>query len=141
MTTSILRITATFAAVLVTTAAVCNKDSSASAAPAANVAIATPSAQARPGLPSDFPLAPGLSTCTPTVIGPEMRCEWHNVDQHAIYTFYHDALPKAGYTLLPGGGEITTPHYMGLLGFKKGDVKGAMSIHGGDLTLQVVTGY
>ena len=83
-----------------------------------------------------IPLAPGLSVCKPIVSGGEIICEWHGVDGHAIYTFYHDALPRAGYTLLPGAQEVTTPHYIGAMGFTKGSAKGAVSIAGGDLTIQ-----
>ena len=107
MMISIFRLIGALGAVMVTTAAVpmCNSDSSASASTqsAANTTSAAPSAPtvattAGPGLPADFPLAPGLSACKPTVVRGEMIfCEWHGVDGHAIYTFYQEALPKAGY--------------------------------------------
>ena len=139
MTTSILRTIAILGAVLVTTAAMCNKDSGTSA-PVSDASAAAPAASAGPGLPADFPLAPGLSACKPIVTGPEVICEWHGVDQHAMYTLYHDALPKAGYTLLPGASEATTPFYLGAIGFKKGRVQGAVTVHGGDLTIQVISG-
>jgi hypothetical protein len=139
MTISILRALATVGAVLVTTAAMCNKDSGASAAPAGDASVAASVTSAGPGLPSDFPLAPGLSACAPIVTGPEVICDWHNVDGHAIYTFYHEALPKAGYTL-NAGQETLTPHYRGLLYFTKGKVKGAATILSTDLTIQTFTG-
>lgn len=105
-----------------------------------NLAIAT--TLAGPGLPSDFPLAPGLSACKPTVVGPEVICDWKSVDGHAVYTFYHEALPKAGYTLLPGAleGDVAKPSYRGVMGFKKGAVQGAVSIVGTGVTIQVITG-
>jgi hypothetical protein len=95
---------------------------------------------AGPGLPADFPLAPGLSACQPIVISTEIICEWHGVDGHAIYAFYHEALPKAGYTLLPGASEAPQPSYRGAMGFKKGPSQGAVSITGDDLTIQIITG-
>jgi hypothetical protein len=141
MMISIIRLIGALGAVMVTTAAVpmCSKDSSGSASTqsAANVTVATNSAAtAGPGLPADFPLAPGLSACKAIVVGGEIICEWHGVDGHAIYTFYHEALPKAGYTLLNGAMEVTTPHYQSAMGFTKGSAKGAVSITGGDLTIQ-----
>ncbi|MGH7632260.1 MAG: hypothetical protein ACRENC_00925, partial [Gemmatimonadaceae bacterium] len=77
----------------------CAKDDSAPATPPASSAAAP--ATTGPGLPSDFPLMKGLAACKPLVTGPEVTCEWHGVNGHAVYTFYHAALPKAGYTLLP----------------------------------------
>jgi hypothetical protein len=77
-----------------------------------------------------------LSPCEPLDAGKEIICVWHGVNGHAIYTFYHDALPKAGYTILPGAQEVTTAQYMGAIGFTKGGAKGAVSIAGGDLTIQ-----
>ena len=62
-----------------------------------------------PGLPGDFPLAPGLQPCVPQVVGPEVICDWHHIDGHAVYTFYSTALAKAGYTIVPGAGEATSP--------------------------------
>jgi hypothetical protein len=142
MTISALRIVGALGAFIVLTAAMCNKDAGAAAAPRSASAPAFAAATASgPGLPSDFPLAPGLSPCTPIVTGPEVICDWHNVDGHAIFTFYHEALPKAGYTLRDGAGEVFTPHYLGLIAFTKGDVKGAITIPNTDLTIQVVTGY
>lgn len=120
----------------------CGKDGDASAS-TQNVASASaaPAAasSAASGLPADFPLAPGLSPCRPIVTGPETICDWHHVDGHAIYTFYHEALPKAGYTLREGAGEVSTPHYLGIIGFEKGKLKGAVTIPNTDLTIQVVT--
>lgn len=96
---------------------------------------------AGPGLPADFPLTPKLSACKPLVMGPEVICDWHAVaDPHAVYVFYHAALPKAGYTLIPGGPELTTPREFGSIGFKKGNVQGAVSVVGTDVTIQVITG-
>ncbi len=120
MTISLSRVIALLGAVMVTTAS-------------------ATTATGGPGLPSDFPLAPGLSACHPTVQGPEVICEWSGVDGHAVYTFYHDALPKAGYTLLPGAGEQTTPSEMGALGFKKGSVSGALTVRRTTVTIQVIT--
>jgi len=143
MTISIIQAIGAVSLVMVTTAAVpmCSNDSSASASTqsAANATVATISAtSAGPGLPADFPLAPGLSPCNPVVASGEIICEWHGVDGHAIYTFYHEALPKAGYTLLPGAleGDVSKPSYRGAMGFKKGSAQGAVSIVGGDLTIQ-----
>jgi hypothetical protein len=96
-------------------------------------------ATAGPGLPAGFPQAPGLTACKPIVTGPETICEWHHVDGPKMYKFYHDSLPKAGYTLLPGANEVTTPHYLGAMGFKKGKTQGAVTIAGTDLTIQVIT--
>ncbi|MDQ2931496.1 MAG: hypothetical protein M3Y05_11880 [Gemmatimonadota bacterium] len=60
---------------------------------------------------------------------------------HAMYTFYHDALPKAGYALLPGSDEANTPsNYMGAMGFKKGSIQGSVVIRGGDMTIQLISG-
>ena len=109
-------------------------------AAAPRAAAATSAATSGPGLPADFPLAPGLGPCTPTVTGPEVICEWHDVDGHAVYTFYHEALPKAGYTLLPGAGETSTPGYFGAMGFTKGSSKGAVTVAGGTLTIQILAG-
>jgi hypothetical protein len=95
-------------------------------------------ATAGPGLPADFPVAPKLSACKPTVIAQEVICDWHNVDGHAVFTFYMQALPKAGYTILPGAAEIPSQNEQAVIGFKKGDVKGAISITGADVTIQVL---
>jgi hypothetical protein len=94
------------------------------------------------GLPSDFPIPPGLSPCKPVIVSKEVICEWHNVDQHATYAFYLAALPKAGYTLLPGAQEAKTPtFYMAAIGFTKGSSQGAVTINGGkDLIVQVLLG-
>lgn len=101
-------------------------------------AIAVASTTAGPGLPADFPLAPGLSACKPLVASTEVICTWHGVDAHAIYQFYLTALPKAGYTILPGALKDSPPDYHGplALGFKKGSAQGAVTIAGGDLTIQ-----
>lgn len=147
MKISILQAIAAVSLVMVTTAAVpmCSKDSGASASTssAANANSAATSAPTLaaidgPGLPADFPLAPGLSACKAIVSGGEIICEWHGVDGHAIYTFYHEALPKAGYTLLPGAleGDVAKPSYRGAMGFKKGSAQGAVSIVGGTVTIQ-----
>ena len=89
-----------------------------------------------PGLPADFPLAPHLAACKPMVLGPEVICQWHDTDGHAVFTFYMRALPKAGYTILDGAQETTSPNELGAIGFTKGDVKGAVSITGTDVTIQ-----
>lgn len=117
----------------------CSKDTS--GATSTNDAVsansAPPSASATgPGLPADFPIAPGLSPCKPVDASAEIICEWHNVDQHAMFTFYRDALPKAGYTVLPGAQETPAPHSLAAIGFKKGSAKGAVTIAGGTLTIQ-----
>jgi hypothetical protein len=93
---------------------------------------------AGPGLPADFPLAPNLGACTPIVIGPEVICDYHNADGHAVFTFYMQALPKAGYTILPGAQEITSPNEQGAIGFKKNGVQGAVSVTGTDVSIQVL---
>lgn len=138
MTFSFPRLLALLGVMAVTTAAVptCGTDN-ASPAGAAPAAAAVPTAG--PGLPADFPLAPGLSACHPIVTGPEVICDWKGVDGHAVYMFYHDALPKAGYTLLPGAGEQTSPSEMGAIGFKKGSVSGAITVRGTSVTIQVLT--
>jgi hypothetical protein len=146
-TVSIIQAIGAIGLALVTTAAVpeCSKDNSASAstqsaASATSAATFAPTlaATSGPGLPSDFPLAPGLSACKPQVVSGEAICEWHGMDGHAVYTFYHEALPKAGYTLLPGAleGDVSKPSYRGAMGFKKGSAQGAVSIVGGDVTIQ-----
>jgi hypothetical protein len=94
---------------------------------------------AGPGLPADFPIAPGLTACKPIVMGPQVICEWHHVDGPKVYKFYHDSLPKGDYTLLPGANEMTTPNYLGAMGFKKGKSQGGVTIVGSDLTIQVIT--
>jgi hypothetical protein len=93
---------------------------------------------AGPGLPADFPLAPNLPACHPVVISSEVICDWHNQDGHAVFTFYMQALPKAGYTILPGAQEITSPREQGAIGFKKGGVQGAVSVTGTDVSIQVL---
>ncbi len=88
------------------------------------------------GFPSDFPSAPGLSACEPLVEGRYTFCIWHGVDGHAVYTFYRQALLKAGYTILPGGGEESKPSYIAVLLFSKGTFKGALRVIDTDLTIQ-----
>ncbi len=147
MTISIIQFTGAVGLILVTTAALpkSSKDNSAAAptysAPnAASVApsTSTVAVSSGPGLPADFPLPPGLSPCKPLDASGEIICEWHNVDGHAIYKFYLEALPKAGYTILPGAPKMPPPDYHGPLGlgFKKGTAQGAVTIAGGDLTIQ-----
>lgn len=143
MKISIFRLVGALGAVMVTTAAVpmCNKDGSESASSqsAAPATAATNSATiSGPGLPADFPLDPHLSACKPMMSGPEVICDWHKVDGHEVYTFYHEALPKAGYTLLPGAleADVSKPSYRGVMAFKKGSAQGAVSISGGELSIQ-----
>jgi hypothetical protein len=141
MRISILQAAGALGVVMATTAALptCNKDGgeqpASQSAPAA--AAATP-ASAAPGLPADFPIAPGLSPCNPRDAGGEIICEWHNVDGHAIYKFYLEALPKAGYTVLPGMKQVPPPDYKGPLGlgFRKGSAQGGLTIASGTLTIQ-----
>ena len=102
-------------------------------------ALTIATATAGPALPTGFPMAPGLTACKPIGRGPETICEWHHIDGPKMYKFYHDALPKAGYTLLPGANEVTKPNYLGAMGFKKGKTHGAVTIQGTDLTIQVIT--
>jgi hypothetical protein len=141
MPISIIPVIGALGLAMVTTAAapVCSKDDGAPAASQSVASTAAPSTPG-PGLPADFPLAPGLSACKPIVEGPEVICEWHGIDGHAMYTFYHEALPKAGYTLLPGAAEVTKPGYVGAMGFTKGTSKGAVTVQGDDLTIQIITG-
>ena len=93
-----------------------------------------------PGLPADFPLAPSLPACKPIVSGPEVICDFEKVDGHAVFTFYMQALPKAGYTILDGSAEQSTPKELGAIGFKKGDVQGAITITGSNVSIQVLYG-
>jgi hypothetical protein len=147
MTISIIKAIGAAGLVLVTSAALpeCNNDSrsSTSAHSTAIVTSAAPSARpvaliAGPELPADFPLPPGLSSCKPIDAGGEIICEWQNVDVRAIYNFYLEALPKAGYTLLGGFQKAPPPDYHGplSLGFKKGSAQGAVTVVGGKLTIQ-----
>ena len=94
------------------------------------------------GLPADFPIPPSLGPCKPVVVSGETICEWHNVDQHALYMFFLVALPKAGYTLLPGALEVDTQTFhMAAIGFSKGNAKGALTINGArDLVIQFLPG-
>lgn len=91
-----------------------------------------------PGLPADFPLAPGLKACNPISADKEVLCVWHKVDTHAAYLSYATALPKAGYPILKGAGEVRSPREMGGMGFSKGTLQGAVSVAGSDLTIQVI---
>jgi hypothetical protein len=125
---------------MVTTTAVPTCSTPDRATPESRAATSPATSTVGPGLPADFPLAPGLSACKPIVTGPEIICDWHGVDGHAVYTFYHEALPTAGYALIPGSSEVLTPHYLGVMGFKKGDSQGAVSITNGDLSIQIITG-
>jgi hypothetical protein len=102
-------------------------------------AVSVASRPVGPGVPADFPTAPGLSKCNPTVSGPLVMCKWKGVDGHAVYTYYQKALPKAGYTLRDGK-ETTTPSYDAALSFIKGDVKGALSITGSDAEVDFFVG-
>ena len=136
MPTSILHIIGGLGVATSMTAAIpkCGTNDTLPAASQNAISTAAP-ATAGPGLPADFPIPPGLSPCKPVMAGGEVICDWHGVvDGHAIYKFYLEALPKAGYTLLPGAQEVTTPHYMGAMGFKKGGGQGAVTIAGGDLS-------
>lgn len=111
-------------------------------APASPQSVATGSSAATrtlvkgSGFPADFPSAPGLSACEPLVEGRYTFCIWHGVDGHAVYTFYRQALLKAGYTILPGGGEESKPSYIAALLFSKGTFKGALRVIDTDLTIQ-----
>ena len=141
MTISIMHAAAAVSFALVTAAARPTSIRDTSASPSTQMVVKVPSAPTvaapdGPGLPADFPLAPGLSACRPVMAGGEIICEWHGVNGHAIYAFYFAALPRAGYTLLPGAQEVTTPHYQAAMGFKKGSAQGAVTIAGGDLTIQ-----
>ncbi|MEP6494822.1 MAG: hypothetical protein ABJF01_19200 [bacterium] len=146
MTIFTLRLIGALGAVMMTTAAVpmCSKDLNAAASTKSDanatsdaISAQTVAAPAGPGLPADFPLVPGLSPCKPLVSGGEVICDWKGVDGHAVYTFYHEALPKAGYTLLGAlEGDVSKPSYRGVMGFKKGSAQGAVSIAGSNLTIQ-----
>jgi hypothetical protein len=88
-----------------------------------------------PGFPADFPLAPGLSPCKAVVDHSYTICIWHGVDGHAVYTFYRQSLLKAGYTIVPGGGEDSKVMYLGVFYFTKGTFKGVLRVIGTDLTI------
>lgn len=137
MALSIIQIIGALGVVIVTTAAVstCGNDSGASPASQRASAAAT----GGPGLPADFPLAPGLSACHPIVITHEVICEWHGVDTPAVYDFYHDALPRAGYTLSGDKMDRSAPHQPGQLPFKKGNVSGAVLVIDSDLKIEAIT--
>jgi hypothetical protein len=104
------------------------------------VLVFSQSTAAGTGLPADFPVPPGLSPCKPLVVGGEVICTWHSVDQHAMYAFFLAALPKAGYSLLPGAQEAReATYYMAAIGFTKGKIQGALTINSAkDLTVQVL---
>jgi hypothetical protein len=146
MTISIIHAIGAASLIVVTSAAapMCNGDSSgsASAPSAAGSTTASSAASSGSGLPADIPVDPALSACRPVIAGPVVSCEWHDVDGHQAYTFYHEALPKAGYVVDPGSleGNIGTPSYRGEILFKKGSVKGAVTISGGYVSLHVITG-
>jgi hypothetical protein len=151
MTLSIIQAIGAVGLVMVSTAAVpmCSKDNggSASTQSAGGASVATTSATmatttAGPGLPADFPLDPALSPCKPVIAGPEVSCDWHGVDGHQVYAFYIEALPKAGYGLIPGSieGNVGKPSYRGAIRFKKGSVLGAVNISGGYVSIQLFTG-
>lgn len=92
-----------------------------------------------PNLPAGFPLAPGLTPCKPSPAGGKSTlCEWHNVNAHAVYLFYMTALPKAGYTILKGSYEVTSPHETGEIGFTKGTLEGGLSVINTDIRIQVI---
>ena len=147
MTISVARIIGALGVVTVTAGAAptqCGDNSSSSAS--ARASVSTPvleaAATAGPGLPADFPLAPGLSACHPIVIKHEVICDWHGVDTRAVYAFYHDALPKAGYTLDGGANDrmdLSAPNKPGQLSFKKGKVTGAVLVIDSDLKIEVIT--
>jgi hypothetical protein len=147
MTISVARIIgtlgmATIAAGAASTHCGDNSTSSASAGASAPTPLSEATATAGLGLPADFPLAPGLSACVPIVINHEVICDWHGVDTRAVYDFYHDALPKAGYTLVGGARDMmdfSAPHKPGQLSFKKGKVTGAVLVIDNDLKIEVIT--
>jgi hypothetical protein len=142
MTNSLLRIAGAVGAVIVMTAAMCNKDGGDAAKPPADVSVASAVTSSGSGLPADFPLDPALSPCKPVIAGPEVICDWHGVDGHQVYAFYIEALPKAGYGLIPGSieGNVGKPSYRGAIRFKKGSVLGAVNISGGYVSIQLFTG-
>lgn len=146
MTIAVSRIIGALGVVTVTTAAVpnyCSDNGASSASRSASATAPAPvsagAATAGPGLPADFPLAPGLSACVPLVVNHEVICDWHGVDTPAIYDFYHDALPKAGYALVGGTMDRSAPHAPGQLSFKKGNVTGAVLVVDSDLKIEVIT--
>lgn len=147
MTLSVARVIGALCVVTVTTAAVpnsCNDKGGSSAARSATdpAPISAAAAPARPGLPADFPLAPGLSACHPIVIKHEVICDWQGVDTRAVYDFYHDALPKAGYALDGGARDrmdLSAPNHPGQLSFKKGNVTGAVLVIDSDVKIEVIT--
>lgn len=144
MTISVRRFIGALGVVTVTTGAVpnyCsdNGASSASRSSSAPAPVSAAAATAGPGLPADFPLAPGLSACLPLMVNHEVICDWHGVDTRAVYDFYHDALPKAGYILDGGKMDRSAPHEPGQLSFKKGNVTGAVLVIDSDLKIEVIT--
>ena len=139
MPTSILHIIGGLSVAMATTATIPNCSTNDSPPAASQNAISTAApATSGPGLPADFPLPPGLSPCKPLVASGEIICEWRGVDENATYKFYLEALPKAGYTLLPGTLKVLPPDYHGYLalGFKKGSAQGAVTLVSGKLSIQ-----
>lgn len=142
MTLSFSRILGALGVVTVATTAVpnsCSDNSASSASRSASAPAPASAARGGPGLPRDFPLAPGVSACAPLVINHEVICDWHGVDTRAVYDFYQDALPKAGYTLSGNNMFHSAPHASGQLSFKKGDVTGAILVLDSDLKIEVIT--
>jgi hypothetical protein len=125
--------------VMATTAAIPKHNTNDNPLAASQNAISTAApAGSGPGLPADFPIPPGLKPCKPLVASGEIICDWHGVgDGRPIYNFYLKALPKAGYTLLRVKEELPADYKGPLaLGFKKGSAQGAVTIAGGDLSIQ-----
>lgn len=143
MTISASRIIGALGVITVTTAAVptCSDNGASSAAQSASAPapVSAAAATAGSGLPADFPMAPGLSACRPIVVNHEIICDWHGVDTPAIYDFYHDALPKAGYALVGGKMDRSAPHEPGQISFKKGNVTGAVLVIDSDLKIEVIS--
>lgn len=143
MTISASRIIGALGVITVTTAAVptCSDTGASSAAQNASAPapVSAAVATAGSGLPADFPLAPGLSACRPIVVNHESICDWHGVDTPAVYDFYHDALPKAGYALVGGTMDRSAPHKPGQISFKKGNVTGAVLVVDSDLKIEVIS--
>lgn len=101
-----------------------------------SASVATRAVATGSGFPADFPSAPGLSACEPIVDHGFTICIWQGVDGHAVYTFYRQALLKAGYMILPGGGEDLKSMYSGAFHFAKGTFKGQLIVIGTRLAIQ-----